>query len=213
MGPRPPSTTTDTASAPGEFRPYRRFVSWFILAFVSIGCTYLLISVGVTIYRRQNAVPSGDPIGRAASAADLESCHEELTDVEQGLERHLENVQHLVAHYDADEAQRWAEDRAFWLGQWKAADERCHFAEARPGKLSKDWEQLAVIHAELHETEASYTKELLRFGKDQAPHLDRIRDRLAHVGAPLGTSNGADPTELGEAPQTNNSNDSGETTP
>ena len=213
MGPRPPSTTTDTASAPGEFRPYRRFVSWFILTFVSLGCTYLLISVGVTIYRRQNAVPSGDPIGRAASAADLESCHEELTDVEQGLERHLENVQHLVAHYDAEEAQRWAEDRSFWLGQWKAAAERCRFAEPRRGKFSKEWEQLAVIHAELRETEGSYTKELLRFGKDQAPHLDRIKDRLDHVGAMLATSNGGD---TGEAPKTTNSinsNDAGEPTP
>src|SRR5579862_8817046 len=99
MGPRPPSTSLDSSSLPGEFRPY--------LPFVSLGCTYLLISVGVTIYRRRNAFPSGAPVGTTASAADLESCHEELTDVEQGLERHLENVQHLVAHYDAEEAQRW----------------------------------------------------------------------------------------------------------
>lgn len=210
MGPRPPSTSSDSPALPSEFRPYRRFVSWFILTFVSLGCTYLLISVGVTIYRRRNAVPSGEPIGQLASAADLESCHEELTDVEQGLERHLENFQHLVAHYDAAEAQRWSEDRSFWLGQWKAADERCRFAAARPGQFSKEWEQLAVIHAELRETEASYTKELLRFGKDQAPHLDRIRDRLDRVGAKLGASNGGD---TGEAPQTTNSNDSGETTP
>jgi hypothetical protein len=210
MGPRPTSSSPpDDALPPGEFRPYRRFVSWFILTFVALGSVYLLVSVAVTIYRRRNAVPSGAPVGATATAADLESCHEELMDVTRGLASHLENFQ-LIAHYDADEAQRWAEDRAFWLGQWKAADERCHFAAARPGKLSKEWEQLAVIHAELRETEASYNKELLRFGKDQAPRLARIIERLDRVGKKLGTSSAAD---VADSPQSNASIDAGDTTP
>jgi hypothetical protein len=209
MGPRPtPPPNDDAPSPPGEFRPYRRFVSWFILTFVTLGCTYLLVSVAVTIYRRRNAVPSGASVGVVATAADLESCHQELSDVTHGLASHLENFQ-LIAHYDADEAQRWAEDRAFWLGQWKAADERCHFAAARPGKFTKEWEQLAVVHAELRETEASYTKELLRFGKDQAPRLDRIKERLDRVGAKLGTSSAGE----AESPQSSASIDAGDTTP
>jgi len=209
MGPRPTPPQPDNVPLPGEFRPYRRFVSWFILTFVTLSSTYLLISVAVTIYRRRNAVPSGDSVGAVATAADLESCHEELKDVTQGLARHLENFQ-LIAHYDASEAQRWAEDRAFWLGQWKAADQRCHFAAARPGRYSKEWEQLSVIHAELHETEASYNKELLRFGRDQAPRLARIIERLERVGAKLGTSGAA---ETGDSPQSNASIDAGDTTP
>lgn len=210
MGPRPTSPPPDNLpSSVGEFRPYRRFLSWLILTFVTLGSTYLLISVAVTIYRRRNAVPSGASVGAVATAADLESCHEELKDVTQGLARHLENFQ-LIAHYDAAEAQRWAEDRAFWLGQWKAADQRCHFAATRPGRFNKEWEQLSVIHAELRETEASYTKELLRFGRDQAPRLARIIERLERVGQKLGTSNAADPSE---SPQSSASIDAGETTP
>jgi hypothetical protein len=162
-------------------------VSLFILTFVTLGCTYLLISVGVTIWRRRNALPSGVPVGALATAGDLENCHQELSDVAHGLERHLDNFQ-LIAHYDTVEAQRWAEDRSFWLGQWKAAEERCRFSVARTGKFSKEWEQLSVIHTELRETEASYNKELLRFGKDQAPRLDRIIERLERVGKKLGTS-------------------------
>jgi hypothetical protein len=212
MGPSPLPNSTSPASPdappPGEFRRYRRFVSWFILTFVSIGSAYLLVSVAVTIYRRRNAVPSGVSVGTVATSADLRSCYEELSDVGQGLERHLENF-HLVAHYDADDAQSWAEDRSFWLGQWKAADERCHFAAPRPGKFAKEWEQLSAIHAQLRETEASYTKELLRFGKDQAPHLDRITERLDGLGAKLGTSG----AETGDSPQSSASSDSGETTP
>jgi hypothetical protein len=161
-------------------------VSIFILTFVTLGCTWLLISVGVTIWRRRNALPSGVPVGALATAGDLESCHQELSDVAHGLERHLDNFQ-LIAHYDPTEAQRWAEARSFWLGQWKAAEERCRFFVARPGKFSKEWEQLSVIHTELHETEASYNKELLRFGKDQAPRLERIIERLERVGKKLGT--------------------------
>jgi hypothetical protein len=210
MGPRPtPPISDDASPAPaGEFRPYRRFLSRLILTFVSLGSVYLLLSIGVSIYRRRNAVPSGTPIGTAATEADLVSCLDELNDVTQGLASHLENFQ-LIAHYDADEAQRWAEHRAFWLGQWKAADERCRYAAPRPGKFGKEWEQLAVIHAELRETEASYTKELLRFGKDQAPRLARIEERLARVGEKLGTSSAGE----GESPQSSASIDAGDTTP
>jgi hypothetical protein len=171
--------------SPGEFRRYRRLLSWLVLGFVSLGSAYLLVSVGVTIYRRRHAFPTGAEVGAQASAADLESCAEELADVEQGLERHLENF-HLLEHYDSSEAQRWAEDRGFWRGQWKAADERCHFAEARPGLHTKDWEELAGIHHQLQETEDIYTTELTRFGRKQAPLLDLIRDRLNKVGKRIG---------------------------
>jgi len=144
-----------------------------VLGFVSLGSAYLLVSVGVTIYRRRHAFPIGAEVGAQASAADLESCAEELGDVEQGLERHLENF-HLLEHYDPSEAQRWAEDRGFWLGQW------------RPGLHAKDWEELAGIHGQLHETEAIYTRELVRFGQKQAPLLDLIREHLEKVGKRIG---------------------------
>ncbi len=178
----------ELSASPGEFRRYRRFVSWFVLAFVSVGSTYLLISVGVTIYRRRYAVPSGAPIGAVTSASDIESCLEELTDVEQGLERHLKNFHHLLAHYDADEAQRWSEDRAFWLGQWKASDERCRYADPRPGRYAKEWEALAIIHNQLHDTEATYSKELLRSVSNQAPRLNQIRVRLEAVAQRIGAA-------------------------
>jgi hypothetical protein len=175
----------ESAAPPGEFRRYRRLVSALVLGFVSLGCAYLLVSVGVTIYRRRNAVPNGSTVAAAASLSDLQSCHEELTDVEQGLERHLENYHRLLAHYDAAEAQRWSEDQSFWLGEWKAAGKRCVFGSPRSGPLSKEWEELAVIHAELRETEAAYTKDLLHFGQTEAPRLDRVRERLIHVGNSL----------------------------
>jgi hypothetical protein len=178
----------ELSASPGEFRRYRRFVSWFVLAFVSVGSVYLLVSVGVTIYRRRHAVPSGSPIGTVASASDLEGCLEELTDVELGLERHLKNFHHLLAHYDSDEAQRWSEDRAFWLGQWKASDERCRYSYNRPGRYAKEWEALAVIHVQLHDTEATYSKELLRSVINQAPRLTQIRVRLEAVAQRIGAA-------------------------
>ena len=174
------------SETPGEFRRYRRLLSWLVLGFVSLGSAYLLVSVGVTIDRRRRAVSAGEPVGAQASTDDLESCAEELADVEQGLERHLQNFHGLLAHYDASEAQRWSEDRGFWLGQWKAADERCRYAEPRPGLHAKEWEDLAVIHADLRDTEAVYTKELLHFGQKQAPRLDLIRGRLEKVGRRIG---------------------------
>jgi hypothetical protein len=169
----------ESPASPPEFRPYRRFLSAVVLTFVSVGSFYLLTSVGVTIYRRSHAQLLGAPAG--ASAGDLQSCAEETSDVEQALERHLDNFDHLVAHYDPDEAQRWSEDRAFWEGQWQAAGRRCRYGDQRPGPLAKEWEQLAVIHGELRETEQTFDKELVRFGKTEAPRLDRIRDRLEAI--------------------------------
>jgi hypothetical protein len=197
----------DSAAHPPEFRPYRRFVSWFVLAFVSLGSAYLLVSVGVTIYRRRNAVVLGAPVGQVASEADLDACVDELTDVEQGLERHLENFHDLFAHYDAAEVQRWEEDRAFWLGQWQAADEHCKFGKPRAGPHAKDWEQLAVVHEDLQKTEASYTNELRRFGARQAPSLDRVRERLEKVSQRL---HAGERPESNDKPQTNAAKDSGD---
>jgi hypothetical protein len=159
-----------------------------VLGFVSLGSAYMLVSVGVTIYRRRNAVPSGAPVGALASPADLQGCLEELSVVEQALEGHLENFHNLLAHYDADEAQRWAESESFWLGQWKAAGERCRYAEPRKGPLAKSWEELRIIHGDLKTTEQTYTKELQGFAKTQAPRLDQMRERLKSVSRRIGTT-------------------------
>ncbi len=186
-------------AGPGEFRRYRRFLSWLVLTFISLGTTYVLVSVGVTIYRRRRAEPLGSPVG--ASASDLESCAEELTDVEQELERHLDNSNHLVAHYDSTAAQLWSEDRDFWLNQWKAADARCHYAEPRPGPLAKTWEQLAVIHTDLRNIEGDTTKVLVRFGRDEAPKVDRLRSRLETVSRQIadGATGAASQHDSGDA--------------
>lgn len=178
---------SDNSASPPEYRRYRRFLSWFVLSFVSIGSVYLLVSVGVTIYRRRHAEPWGAPV--TGSASDLESCAEELIDVEQGLERHLDNFDHLIAHYDTALAQRWSEERGYWLGQWRVAGTRCRYGDAHRGPRAKQWEQLAVIHGEMRETEQSYDTELLRFGEKEAPRLDRLRDRLASVSRQIGGNN------------------------
>jgi hypothetical protein len=159
-----------------------------VLGFVSLGSAYMLVSVGVTIYRRRNAVPIGAPVGALASPADLQGCLEELAVVEQALESHLENFHNLLAHYDADEAQRWSESEAFWHGQWKAAGQRCRFSEPRKGPLAKSWEELRVIYDDLQRTEQTYTKELRHFAETQAPRLDQMRERLKSVSRRIGTT-------------------------
>ncbi len=167
---------------PGEFRRYRKFVSWFILAFVFVGSSYMLLSVAVTIYRRQHAVLLGMPVGLLATKEDAESCFDELSDVVEGLLKYLENSHTLMADTKPDEVQSWAEAGSYWRGQWKAVGERCGF-ERRRG--AKNWEEMAVLHEELRETEAGYTKEISLFGKELAPRLGRLRERLARIGERL----------------------------
>src|SRR3954463_5654600 len=127
------SSEQPASTSPPEFRRYRRFLSWLVLGFVSVGSVYMLVSVGVSIYRRRNAVPLGAPVGSPSSPADLEGCLEELSDVEKALERHLESFHNLLAHYDTTEAQSWSENESFWLGQWKGGGGRGRFGEGARG--------------------------------------------------------------------------------
>jgi len=178
--------STEPSVPATEFRRYRRFVSWFILVFVLLGSAYMLVSVAVTIYRRYEAVPLGSPIGAQATRGDMVSCFDELSDVVEGLQKYLDNSNTLMAHYDANEAQKWADAGIYWRGQWKAVGERCGFQRRRG---DKDWEDMAVLHEELRDTEVSFTKEILRFGKEIAPRLDRLRERLARVDQHLSAGN------------------------
>ena len=173
---------SEQPASPAEFRRYRRFLSWFVLTFVTVGSFYLLVSVAVTIYRRRNAVPTGQVRWRDGVGERPRSCAEELTDVKRALERHLGDFHNLLAHYDAAEAQSWYENEAFWLGQWKAAAERCRYTVPRKGQFAKEWEELRVIHEELRNIEQTYTKGLLEFAQQQGPRLDSMRGRLAAVG-------------------------------
>ena len=73
----------------------------FILTFVTLGSIYMLVSVGVTIYRRQHAVPTGEPVGTTESLAEIESCHEEVSDVADTVVRFGEPTDDEIAAYVA----------------------------------------------------------------------------------------------------------------
>jgi hypothetical protein len=157
-------------------------VSLFVLAFVTIGSIYMLISVGVSIYRRRHAVPTGAVVSEMVTRSEIAGCYEELDDVMQGLGKYLENFHHLLGHYDPAEAQRWADEGSVWRGQWKVLGARCRFHEIRGVKLRKELEEMAAAYDEMGRIQQVYTNELLRFGRDQAPRLDRIRERIQKIG-------------------------------
>jgi hypothetical protein len=185
---------SQTASPP-EFRPYRRFVSWFVLVFVSLGSAYLLVSVAVSIYRRRHAVPIGAPVSANATDGEIQSCYDELDDVTQGLLKHLENFHHLLAGYDPGEAQSWADEGQVWLGQLHVLRTRCRFDQIRGQRLRKELEEMAAVADELDDTQKIYTNALLRFSKDQAPRLDRIRSRIQRIGDRMAKQMAAPPGE------------------
>ena len=166
-----------------------------MLIFVSLGSLYLLVSVGRSIYRRRNAVPTGAMISAQLTVAEIRSCYEELDDVMQGLHKHLENFHHLLASYEPAEAQRWDEEGAVWRGQWKVLGQRCRFGEIRATRLRKELEEMAEAYEDLGQTQEVYTKELRRFGKDQAPRLDRVRKRMQKIGERIAQSSAAPPGE------------------
>lgn len=184
-----------TNPAPQEFRRYRRLVAGLVLGFVTVGCTYLLVSVGVTIYRQRRGSLQGAPLGEVMSADELRGCWRELSDVTESLQKHLENFHYLLGGYDQAEAQRWEDEGLFWRNQWSAVGQRCRFRARLPrGEERKDFEALVAAWLELSEIERDYTKELLRFGRHQAPRLDRVRERMKQIEVRL-AGGGSSPGE------------------
>ena len=170
-------------------------MSWFVLLFIVFGSVYLLSSVGVSIYRRRHAVPVGDKVSAEVTDREIVSCYDELDDVMQSLQRHLENFHHLLASYDPAEAQKWAEEGTVWQGQWKVLGQRCRFGELPATRLRKELEQMAAAHEDLGQTNDIYTKAFKRFGTDQAPRMDRIRERMKKIGERLAKSSAPPPGE------------------
>ncbi|HXU84095.1 MAG TPA: hypothetical protein VN914_22025 [Polyangia bacterium] len=182
-------------ASPAEFRPYRRFVSWLVLSIILVGSIYLLSSVGVSIYRRRHVVPSPNKVSAQVTESEIRGCFDELDDVRQGLEKHLENFHHLLASYDPAEAQRWAEEGYSWNQQWRALGQRCRFGELPVTRLRKELEQMAAAHEDLGQTHDLYTSQFKSFGSKLAPRMDRIRDRMKKIGERLNQSAGSPPQE------------------
>jgi len=192
--PKDPLSPPQPAS-PAEFRPYRRFVSWLVLSCIVVGSVYLLSSVGVTIYRRRHVPPVAEKVSAQVTDSEIVSCYEELDDVRQGLQRHLENFHHLLASYDQAEAQRWAEEGNSWTAGWKALGQRCRFGELPVTRLRKELEQIAAAHEELGQTNDLYTRAFKRFGVELAPRMDRVRERMKKIGERLAKSSASPPGE------------------
>lgn len=187
--------SSTTQSPNQEFRRYRRLVRWTSTILVGLGSLYLLLSVAVTLVRQRNAVLDGR-ISPQVTAQELAGCFDELRDVSFALEKHLENAYHLLGGYDSEEARRWSTEGEFWRRRWRVLGQRCRWADHPPaGPVHKDFEAMAAAYEELGSIQTTYSRELLRFGSELAPRLDRINKRvdqigehLAAPGSPLGAS-------------------------
>ncbi len=175
-----------TSSKP-EFHRYRKLVAWTSSILVGLGTLYLMLSVLVALQRQRNVV-LGDRISPQLTASEIGGCFDELHDVSVALEKHLENAYHLLAGYDSDEARRWSSEGDIWRKRWRVLGDRCRFLERQPGPRHKDLEAMAAAHQELGSIQATYTRELLRFGSELAPRLDRINKRVESIGEDLGKS-------------------------
>jgi hypothetical protein len=172
-------------SPPAEYRRYRKFLLWILLFFV-FGLSFLLVaSVAVNLYRRRHAQPRGETVSADVTDQELTSCWDELSDITDALRKHLENSHRLLGGYEPGEAQRWSDEGAVWRNQSAALGRRCRFPEVRGTRRRKELEEMAAAFEELRETERTYAQEVVRFGKDQVPRLDRIQKRVQKIGERL----------------------------
>ena len=166
-----------------EFRRYRKLVAWTASILVGLGSLYLLLSVGVALQHRRNMVLK-DRISAQRTSDEIQGCFDELRDVSVALEKHLENAYHLLAGYDSEEARRWSSEGEVWRNRWRVFGERCRLLE--PSAINKDMEAMTAAYEELGSIQTTYSRELLRFGSELAPRLDRINKRVDEIGDHLG---------------------------
>jgi hypothetical protein len=171
----------DAVAAAREFRPYRRFVYLVAMTVIFVGVGYLLMSVAVTIYRQRHTLRATDPIDPALDRGELLGCARELSDVSVALQKHLEQSHYLLSGYDQVEAQRWASEGDIWRNRMKVLGERCRFGHPVRTPTPPEFDELGAAYREMADTEKVYTKELLRFGKEQAPRLDRLNSRINRI--------------------------------
>lgn len=155
------------------------------LTIIFLGTAYLLVSVGTSIYRQRHAVAIETPVNTPMSKGELVSCWQELSNVTEALAKHLEKSHYLLGGYDQGEAQRWAGEGQYWRRQWRALGVRCHLDRAAATEGPKAMEEMVGAYRDLGETYTVYTKDLLSFGKEQAPRLDRVRKRINRIGRRL----------------------------
>jgi hypothetical protein len=170
-----------------EFPRYRKLVAWTTSILVALGSLYLLLSVAVALQRQRNVVLQ-DRISAQLTAKEIAGCFDELRDVSVALEKHLENAYHLLGGYDSEEARRWSGEGEVWRKRWHVFGERCRMVERRPAIQNKDIEAMAAAYEELGSIQITYSRELLRFGSELAPRLDRINKRVDEIGERLATS-------------------------
>jgi hypothetical protein len=169
-----------------EFHRYRKLVAWTSSILVALASLYLLLSVAVSLQRQRNVVLQ-DRISVELTAKEISGCFEELRDVAVALEKHLENAYHLLGGYDSEEARRWSSEGAVWRNRWRVFGQRCRLVEALPAPPNKDMEAMAGAYEELGSIQTTYSRELLRFGSELAPRLDRINKRVDEIGERLAT--------------------------
>ena len=160
---------------------------WTSSILVALGSLYLLLSVAVALQRQRNVVLQ-DRISVLLTTKEIGGCFDELRDVSVALEKHLENAYHLLGGYDSEEARRWSGEGEVWRKRWKVFGERCRLVERRPAPLNKDIESMAAAYEELGSIQTTYSRELLRFGSELAPRLDRVNKRVDEIGERLATS-------------------------
>lgn len=155
--------------------------------FVALGTLYLILSVVVALVRQRNVVLEGR-ISPQLTVSEISGCFEDLHDVSVALEKYLGNAYHLLGGYDSEEARRWTSEGEVWRKRWRVLGERCRLNEREPGLRNKDHEAMAAAHEELGSIQSTYSRELLRFGSELAPRLDRINKRVEQIGENLAKS-------------------------
>lgn len=178
------STAPSASVADADYRKYRRVLAVVALVVAFSGTAWVLVSVAVTIARRDRPAEGGPRVGPRASAAELRACLAELLDGARALEKHLENFRFLMGSYDARDAQTWAEEGARWRERWNHLGERCRLNHA--AQLRGAHAAMAIAHRELAELHTHYTRELTRLGSQHAPRLAQLRLHLEVLADQLG---------------------------
>jgi hypothetical protein len=141
------------------------------------GVLYLVASIAVAVFSRQQGHPLGKPINAEdvdqllQCQADVESLFHDLTDQTFGLYAR-------VGRKQTDIAQAWETFSRNWHDRWLGVGARCRFTELRDRGLDSAFDRLAYAHEALEDTELKFAAHLRDYIDHQVPHVEEIRRSL-----------------------------------
>lgn len=126
----------------------------------------------------------------------MRRCNHDVTSLYEQLSRTALRLLALPQQHErTDIIPQWEEFSRSWLTRWERVNAWCRFPELADTHMGEAYDRMAQIHGDLPALRLKYQSLLVRFDRQQAAELARIRRDLEYTVRLLERTQGASDEE------------------